>query len=1244
MKIHAIRVKNLASLDGTTEIDFTAEPLRSAGIFAITGPTGAGKSTILDALCLALYAKTPRYRMAENGIDVADVKGNTIKQDDVRGILRDGSTSGFASVDFTGVDGQIYRSSWNVRRAYNREDGSLQPYEMALKNLSANQDIPGKKTELLSEIEQLVGLNFEQFTRSVLLAQGDFTAFLKAGRDEKASLLEKLTGTQIYSEISQKIYDHFRDEQQKLRELNYRREGIIVLSKEEIDDLREQKAVLRKEVDRYSELLSELKQEQNWHLLRKELEESRIKAEEQYRQSKKQKLDASSRELHMEQIAAVQPAIPRVNNLHHHRTQKSIRQKDLYRLAEEIALLNQKMQSAEKLLSSVKQLLDEKIRVEEESAPQLNEARALDLLISEKKKQEDRVSAECQSLAQKSDSLRKEWEQTRQLLREMEEEINNLSRWMADNAPRRPIAEQEKLIRARLSDAEIILKSLREYGQRVSMAKEEAARKKQENQVLEIKLKTLRDTFEQKQNEECGLRSALLAVPMKEWEKEKQQLDYSIEKLIGAEAHWRLLYKTILEEAELTKSLKDHENELEEKIRQLSEAERTLAEKKSARDASMKMLESVRLETTANVRRLRELLQSGEPCPVCGSPDHPFAKEHLPKSDSLLSKLEITQAGIEEEYSGQLSLCGSLRQHRAGLEKAVEEIKANLSRKNDTVAELKKEWLDFPIQKECADYPSDKISGWLQETLQKQKAKQQQRARQLEDCRKEKETLEVLSANLVNLEKQLNNTENKIKDHNRDILALMEQMNNDEVEFQNNNERLEDIKESLSTYFTDGEWFENWQSNPGQFVCHIVEFTKKWKENSRALEELEKNSGALKEKYNGIDIRYRTVAADADTKKSEQSRLKAEYEDLSGKRKSLFNGKPAEEVERKMKEEVDDARKKWEQQNHAMDIIHMEKSKKETLYQQAEKDISLLDQQEKDAEKSLFEWLDGYNLQNKAHLSADKLDELLAVPANWIEKERKELRALDNAMTQAKSIFEERDRALESHLQKRISDRTPEEVKRLSEETQAKLTLTTRQMSEIEVKLNEDERKQKQIGSLLENIEQQSSTVENWARLNELIGSADGKKFRQIAQEYTLDVLLNYANAHLQAISNRYVLQRIPHSLGLQVIDKDMGDDMRTVFSLSGGESFLVSLALALGLASLSSSRMKVESLFIDEGFGSLDPSTLSVAMDALDRLHNQGRKVGVISHVQEMTERIPVQIRVNKLHSGKSKVEVIGF
>jgi exonuclease SbcC len=251
---------------------------------------------------------------------------------------------------------------------------------------------------------------------------------------------------------------------------------------------------------------------------------------------------------------------------------------------------------------------------------------------------------------------------------------------------------------------------------------------------------------------------------------------------------------------------------------------------------------------------------------------------------------------------------------------------------------------------------------------------------------------------------------------------------------------------------------------------------------------------------------------------------------------------------------------------------------------------------------------------------------------------------MDDAVTKAQSVMNERTNSLQQHEKQRISERQAEELNEILKERKAGLEQAVKELNEIEFKIQQDTVNKQKIGKLLKAIEAKALVVENWAKLNDIIGSADGKKFRQIAQEYTLDVLLSYANIHLEMLSKRYLLQRIPDTLGLQVLDQDMGNEIRTVFSLSGGESFLVSLALALGLASLSSSRMQVESLFIDEGFGSLDPTTLNIAMDALERLHNQGRKVGVISHVQEMTERIPVQINVSKQNSGRSKVEVIGF
>ena len=201
----------------------------------------------------------------------------------------------------------------------------------------------------------------------------------------------------------------------------------------------------------------------------------------------------------------------------------------------------------------------------------------------------------------------------------------------------------------------------------------------------------------------------------------------------------------------------------------------------------------------------------------------------------------------------------------------------------------------------------------------------------------------------------------------------------------------------------------------------------------------------------------------------------------------------------------------------------------------------------------------------------------------------------------------------------------------------------TQEKTEFVFRLRIQTENKAKVSGLQEELNVRRVESERWAKLNELAGSADGAKFRRVAQGYTLDILLNYANVQLRGLTRRYRLERVPDTLALQVIDRDMCDEVRTVHSLSGGESFLVSLALALGLSSLSSNRMRVESLFIDEGFGSLDAETLRVAMDALESLRTQGRKIGVISHVQEMTERIPVRVRVSRAGNGKSTLDVEG-
>ncbi|QEC74164.1 hypothetical protein FSB73_02395 [Arachidicoccus ginsenosidivorans] len=368
-------------------------------------------------------------------------------------------------------------------------------------------------------------------------------------------------------------------------------------------------------------------------------------------------------------------------------------------------------------------------------------------------------------------------------------------------------------------------------------------------------------------------------------------------------------------------------------------------------------------------------------------------------------------------------------------------------------------------------------------------------------------------------------------------------------------------------------------------------------------------------------------------------------DDLRKSRMNIFEGKSVSSIESDLEKALEDI-------NQQVEIAHRQNEELQKDWIASKQQQAILENNWKQAktrcaqlDQKIIDWIDYYNQQNNAAdqipLDRDQVDHLLSYTEQWMEDQLEKIKLADQQVITAKSKLEQRDRDLQKHRATTGDQRSLEDLLALQLSKGSQLEQHQMAVMERQLRIENNQKNLKKQGQVQKQIEQQLQKYEGWAALNGLIGSRDGRRFREIAQQYTLDLLLGYANKHLYVLSKRYVLSRIPDSLAIQVIDQDMADELRSVYSLSGGESFLVSLALALGLASLSSRRLKVESLFIDEGFGSLDPTTLSVAMDALERLKDQGRKVGVISHVQEMTERIAVQIQVHKKPSGKSNISV---
>lgn len=1241
MRILAIRIKNLASLDGKTEIDFTAPPLASAGIFAITGPTGAGKSTLLDAICLALYAETPRYIHAENSIDIADVKNSTIKQGDPRGILRDGTSDGYAEVDFVAVDGNSYCAAWSVKRAHNRIDGNLQNYEMRLKNISTNQDIPGKKTEILDEIERLIGLSFEQFTRSVLLAQGDFTAFLKAGKDEKSSLLEKLTGTHIYSEISKRIYENHRQHLQVLNDLNLQRKGIPTLTPEELSELQEQKTALDATIKENTTQIAALRKEITWHEELQKLKDSVTNAKQQFEEQEAIKAASLPRENHLKLVTAIQPAGPVVRDLKNIAEQLATKSNQSAALISTLSILADQKKNLDLSIDQANEILLTEIQKEQDAIPALNRARALDVQLAEQAKQITQANTEAGNTSLRLEQHLTALAQIEKESIETDQKLAKLNDWKTNNESRKLIAEQEHLILSKLNDAEETLASLKHYTNRINHSEKEIESFQQQRKQLLEKKGHDQELLQQSQSDFDALNAALSDIDIADLENQQIKATALIEDLISGTAQWNLLQNATAEQESLRQSLLKSKTDLEHQANELTKTTSLLEVKRIEKETFSASLEKARLIAAASVEELRTKLEPGQPCPVCGSTSHPYTAEH-PVLETVLLEMETNFRQSENEYLNLLTTHSGLVKTCSHLKEVVSALETNITHKASQVQDLENRWQALAIYKQANLVANNEVSNWLREQLQEQKINQQQFQRSLQSYNKQKEQLEKYRKQLSKQQEELNNTENEIKDVERDLLSFQEQKMTEVDEQKRANENLLNLKHTLSVYFPSDKWFQEWQTDSQKFNRRITDFSADWKSNINKIDECAKQQAVFAVKLKGMQENTGIIREELTLKNGKLTSLQKESDLIANERKSLFNGESTIEAEAKLKNAISAARQKLQEKKEEKEILQTKIIQHTTSNEQILQDIATFSDSQRRLKEELNEWLGNHNRKENTALTAEDLDPLLSFTQDWIEKERLSLRSLDDALIQAKSVLNERELKLSNHSAQTLSNRTQEEVINLEKEAQDIWNENSKLSHHIVFRINEDSLNKKQIGKLLEKIEQQSKVVENWSKLNEIIGSADGKKFRQTAQEYTLDLLLSYANVHLEFLSKRYVLQRIPNTLGLQVLDQDMGDEIRTVYSLSGGESFLVSLALALALASLSSSRMKVESLFIDEGFGSLDPTTLNIAMDALERLHNQGRKVGVISHVQEMTDRIPVQIKVSKQQSGKSKVEII--
>ena len=399
----------------------------------------------------------------------------------------------------------------------------------------------------------------------------------------------------------------------------------------------------------------------------------------------------------------------------------------------------------------------------------------------------------------------------------------------------------------------------------------------------------------------------------------------------------------------------------------------------------------------------------------------------------------------------------------------------------------------------------------------------------------------------------------------------------------------------------------------------------------------------LHETCSDLEQAHKRAAEQLTGIEAEYQRAKLEWEEKSRERETLFAGRPVADVEAEFTQALSEANARLTSARAAKTTAEAHRTNAITNQANARQAVETARLQLTQCTQQLDAWLEEVTMTLTQPLTIERVDAILKRGSAWLQAEQSAFETLKNGTMAAQNEVETLERRRCEHVATRPTELDEQAVQLQKQEREATVAGNEEQLKQAEVPLIVDDENRSRNQKLSIQLAERSRTAAPWQKLNELVGSSDGTKFSRIAQTITLDLLLKDANYQLSNLSPRYRMERLGDSLNLLIIDREMGDERRSVHSLSGGESFLVSLALALALAALTSNRMRIESLFIDEGFGSLDEDTLALAMNALMHLEAQGRKVGIITHVTQMKDVIPVQIQVRKTKGGASAIHIPG-
>ncbi|MFM4848984.1 AAA family ATPase [Aeromonas rivipollensis] len=1249
MKILSLAGESLASLTGAFTIDFAGGALGAAGLFAITGNTGAGKSTLLDAICLALYDEMPRFIANRKNVEkigrADEDEKEKLTANDVKNILSRGHASGYAEVQFRGCDGRIWLARWAVRRARNRSEGRFQAQERSLIDVESGQVFSGSKRELQDRIDELVGLSWEQFRRAVILPQGEFAAFLKSSADERSALLERMTGTELYSAISIQTHERARAEQQALATIQQRLGDVALMD----DETREHW------VARQLSLSTSLKHEQQQRQLLQDLRDlnGRIAAQLQACREGQEAL-AAAEAAHGEAASgreefarAEQAQVARADHDELARLTLEVQQQEL-----QIGQLAPQLEQVEPVLQQAalreQQLLADKIAAEREWGalqPELKRAQELDTRLKEKGQQLQETRQQGAQARALQLALQQEWQLQASRVEALTVRRQQWALWLEERKALAPLARQWQPLLAAIqdwaADRELLQRVLQSREHKGHALRDLASRLEQGQQE--------RDYWQQERTRLQQLHDELQA---QEWDAEVARAQEQRQ----AQTEQLARIRQLLELAQAGRNHSEQQERLQQEMALLEqhlarlkaqheELAPALARLATQRGEARHALEQAR--AVASFEQYRHVLSDGTPCPLCGAEEHPYTRSQ-PQVAGILAQLaeRVSQLDLEWEQLNHQHIQGeSERVELARQLVARQQHQPELEARSEQMVQR---WLQLggdallgqglPLRQSPAQW-TELLARLLAqgEALESDLVAGQRRLQQAQQGQQRllglRSQLTELTARHQQFEQQWQDAERQKIEWEAELKALAEQEVSLRQRLALGEARLDEQMgaEPWRQWLGSQQWQE-WQQTCEEYLRGQSE----WEQLGGELATLTPALSAQEARVQSQNELLHKL--ERDYKEHEQQR-----QGLLASREACLGGRAIALVEQEWQQRLQLAASQLEEAVTALRVAREKQTELKARLTHLEQDRQVSSRRRREA---LGRWAAHAGTLGIAEYD---LRRLLAIMPKELRARRTALQRLDDALAEARTRLTERQRALAQEEAKlaryrehhgELAALTGEALAERLGACEARCGELEEQLFQCKSTLAQAEAAALKAGSLQEALAAQQAVADHWLQLSELIGSASGAKLRTFAQSLTLERLLLEANAQLGELSPRYRLERVPGTdLALQVVDLDMGDEVRSVDSLSGGESFLVSLALALALSSLSSRQTQVESLFIDEGFGTLDPDSLDLALSSLDSLQAAGRQIGVISHVQTLVERIGVQIRVEALGGGESRV-----